>query len=266
MMIPKIIHYCWFGRTQLSSNNIKCIESWKKYCPDYRIIEWNEDNFDLQTAPLYVRQAYDEKKWAFVTDYVRLYIIYSYGGVYFDTDVELIKNIDALLEYNAFFGFENNRYVATGLGFGAISGFELIKKLLDDYERCPFITDNGKYDMMPCPERNAHVFREYGLEENGEKQLLRDNVIVLSKEYLCPIDYTTSRKRITAHTFSIHWYDGSWVDEESKKYKQKQMWLARFVGEKNADTILGITLCMKREGIFSFFIKRLRKTQNTFRR
>ena len=121
MKIPKVIHYCWFGGNPKPKLVQKCIHSWKKYCPDYEIIEWNESNFDISSCPLYVRQAYDVKKWAFVSDYARLKIIHTCGGIYLDTDVELIKSLDSLLEYNAFFGFEDGKYVATGLGFGAVS-------------------------------------------------------------------------------------------------------------------------------------------------
>ena len=127
-MIPKIIHYCWFGYGPKPKLAEKCIRSWKKYCPDYQIIEWNENNFDISACPLYVRQAYEARKWAFVTDYVRLKVIYENGGIYMDTDVELKKNLDNLLPYNAYFGFENYWVIATGLGFGALRDFPYLWK------------------------------------------------------------------------------------------------------------------------------------------
>ena len=118
MSIPKIIHYCWFGGKPLPNTAIKCIRSWKKHCPDYEIHCWNEKNFDINVCP-YVKEAYEEKAWAFVSDYARLWIIYNYGGIYLDTDVELLKNIDNLLKYDVFMGFENKQYVNTGVGFWA---------------------------------------------------------------------------------------------------------------------------------------------------
>ena len=138
-MIPKTIHYCWFGRNPKPALAQKCIQSWKKHCPDYTIMEWNEDNYDISSAPLYVRQAYEARKWAFVTDYVRLHVVHDHGGIYMDTDVELKKNPDALLEYSAYFGFEDGQYVNTGLGFGAIPGHPFLKEIMADYEGIPFI-------------------------------------------------------------------------------------------------------------------------------
>ena len=131
-MIPKIIHYCWFGRNPKPELAVKCIKSWKKRCPDYEIIEWNEDNFDISSCPLYVRQAYEAKKWAFVSDYVRLKVVYDEGGVYLDTDVELKKGLDALLAYDAYFGFEDGTHVNTGLGFGAVKGAPILKEMMQD--------------------------------------------------------------------------------------------------------------------------------------
>ena len=118
MSIPKVLHYCWFGGAPKPKNIQNCIRSWKKYCPDYEIIEWNEQNFDVSQS-LYTRQAYDARRWAFVADYARLKILYEQGGIYMDTDVELLRSLDDLLVYPAFFGFQHNNEVATGLGFGA---------------------------------------------------------------------------------------------------------------------------------------------------
>lgn len=126
-LLPKTIHYCWFGNNEKPKLFYKCYKSWKRFCPDYEIIEWNESNIDISSCPLYVQQAFEEKKWAFVTDYIRLKIIYENGGIYLDTDVELLKPLDDLLVYNAYFGFEDEKHINTGLGFGAAKGFELLK-------------------------------------------------------------------------------------------------------------------------------------------
>jgi len=152
--IPKVIHYCWFGGNEKSKLIKKCIDSWKKYCPDYEIKEWNESNFDIEINN-YVKEAYEAKKWAFVSDYARLWIVYNYGGIYLDTDVELIKSLDNLLNYKAYFGSEDGKLINTGLGFGAIKDNEFVKKIKDDYEYIHFIKDDGTYDITPCPKRNT---------------------------------------------------------------------------------------------------------------
>lgn len=220
-MIPKIIHYCWFGGNEKPKLFKKCYKSWKKYCPDYEIIEWNESNFDLSVCPLYVRQAYEAKKWAFVTDYVRLKVVCENGGVYLDTDVELKKNIDFLLENKAFFGFERGRFVATGLGFGAEKDTPILNEMMQDYDDISFLKDDGTYDITACPFRNTEVFVKHGLIQNNSRQVLDDGVLVLPTSSLCPIDYFTGEKTITEDTISIHWFSASWhTQEENKKHKK----------------------------------------------
>ena len=219
-MIPKTIHYCWFGKNPKSKLAKKCIKSWRKICRDYRIIEWNEDNFDILSAPLYVRQAYQAKKWAFVTDYVRLKVVFDYGGIYFDTDVQVLKSFDEFLCYNAFFGFEETSYINTGLGFGAEKGSLILKSILNQYTIIPFILDNGRFNTIPCPQRNTEVFKEYGLLQNNKNQILDNNILILSSDYLCPISYETLKMRKTKNTHSIHWFNASWhTKEERSEYK-----------------------------------------------
>lgn len=216
-MIPKVIHYCWFGRNPLPKLAQKCIKSWKKYCPDYEIIQWNEDNYDLSATPLYVRQAYEAKKWAFVTDYVRLQVVFDYGGVYLDTDVELKKSLDALLSFSAYFGFEDGRHVNTGLGFGAEKGHPLLKELMEDYAEVPFVREDGSFDTLPCPQRNTAILLEHGLLQNNARQVLEGGILILPSEYLCPLSYQDGRKNCTEHTISIHWFDASWKSAAQKK-------------------------------------------------
>ena len=143
--IPKVIHYCWFGKNPLPELAVKCINSWKKYCPDYEIIEWNENNFDLNSVT-YVKEAYEAKKWAFITDYVRLFVLYEYGGVYMDTDVELLKPIDSFLTLDAFSGFESSNAVPTGI-ISSRKNFKFIKELLDYYNDKHFKNDDGTYKL-----------------------------------------------------------------------------------------------------------------------
>lgn len=216
-MIPKTIHYCWFGNNPKSELAIKCINSWKKYCPDYVIIEWNDSNFDLSLCPLYVQQAYELQKWAFVTDYVRLKVVYENGGIYFDTDVELIKNIDELLCNNAFFGFEFGKFINTGLGFGSVKNMQLLSELMKSYEYISFISEEGVVDTLPCPIRNTEVFLRYGLIQNNTNQYLENGILILSSSYLSPIDPTTGELLLRDNTISIHWYDASWKSEDEKR-------------------------------------------------
>ena len=222
-MIPKIIHYCWFGENPLPKLAKKCIKSWKKYCPDYELIEWNESNYDIANAPLYVRQAYEAKKWAFVTDYVRLQVVYENGGIYLDTDVEIIKPIEDLLKYDAFFGVQHDNYIATGLGFGAVRGNALVYTIMSDYNDIPFIKEDGSFDMLDCPHRNSHIFLDYGFILNGEVQII-NKISVFSTEYFCPMNWKDRQITVTDNTYSIHWYTASW---HTKDWHIKQKRLQR---------------------------------------
>lgn len=232
-MIPKTIHYCWFGRNPLPELAEKCIASWKKFCPDYEIIEWNEDNFDLSVCPLYVRQAYEVKRWAFVTDYVRLQVVYEHGGIYLDTDVELIKPLDDLLKHQAYFGFEDGEYVATGLGFGAVQGHPILWEMMEDYQDIPFIREDGSQDILPCPVRNTQVLLRHGLRQEDSMQILVNNVLILPTVYMCPLSYKSQELKRTSETISIHWYSASWYTEEDRwraKHYQKYAWFYKVLG------------------------------------
>lgn len=222
-MIPKIIHYCWFGKNPKPALAEKCIKSWKRYCSDYKLIEWNEDNFNISSAPLYVRQAYESKKWAFVTDYVRLKVVYDHGGIYMDTDVEVKKSLDSLLYHSAYFGFEDGIHIATGLGFGAIKGHPILQELMNDYDQIPFLLDNGNFDNEPCPSRNTKIFLQHGLQQNDSKQILYNDILILPSIYLCPLSYQTGTRRFSYKTFSIHWFDASWICEEDKAYMKAKI-------------------------------------------
>lgn len=223
-MIPKIIHYCWFGGNPLPKLAKKCIKSWKKYCPDYEIICWDESNFDISKCPLYVRQAYDAKKWAFVSDYVRLKLVYEYGGIYMDTDVELFKPLDSLLSYTAYFGFENNGVeVATGLGFGAEKGTPILRRIMLDYEGIPFYKEDGSIDTTCCPQRNTQAFVELGLRLDDTTQILPGNILVLEREILCPIGYWRRTDCITERSISAHWYTATWLPQDYLKERDKKL-------------------------------------------
>lgn len=208
-MIPKKIHYCWFGRNELPEKAKKCIESWKKFCPDYEIIEWNEDNFDVNLN-VYTKYVYENKKYAFLSDYVRLHIIYNEGGIYFDTDVEVVKCFDELLKNKAFFGFETAEYVNTGLGFGAEAGNQIVKQMLLEYH--PLL--DGEHGVIGCPILNTKALIKFGLNQNGVQQKL-ECATVYPIEYFNPYDDPTGRLNKTEYTYSIHWYAKTWMNRKA---------------------------------------------------
>lgn len=216
--IPRRIHYCWFGNKPKSKLIMKCITSWKKFCPDYEIVEWNETNFDL-TVNDYVKEAYEEKKYAFVSDYARLWAVYHEGGIYLDTDVELIKGLDDFLQYEAFFASENNVLISTGLGFGAVKNNEIVKAMMDDYENIHFRLENGKHDRTTCPVRNTRTLKDrLGITLDLTEPLIINNVCMLPKEYFCPLEYETKKMNKTKNTHAIHWYNASWLGPSRKIY------------------------------------------------
>lgn len=215
-MIPKIIHYCWFGGNELPSLEKKCIDSWKEKCPDYQIIEWNENNYDLDKGP-YIKEAYDAKKWAFVSDYARLDIIYTYGGIYLDTDVELLKNLDDVLDCHCFLTTEKLGLINTGLGFGAEKGNVNLEQMLKRYDNIHFKLGNNLYDTLPCTYRNTAPFIEMGFQALDQIQVINDAVIY-PPEYFSPMDYESKKVNITAKTISFHHYNASWITDEEKQF------------------------------------------------
>ena len=234
-MIPKVIHYCWFGHNPKSELMLRCIASWKKYCPDYEIIEWNEENFEISQND-YAREAYEEKKWAFVTDYARLWIIYNHGGIYLDTDVEVIKAFDDLLVDPAFFGFEDERSVATGLGFGAEKGNPVVKAMLRDYEGIHFRNPNGSFDKLPCPVRNTKSIAHLISEQRKPGTILRtDHASFYPSEYFCPLNADGINLRKTKHTHSIHWFSATWLSADEQvvhKYRIFRGKCQKMLGKK----------------------------------
>lgn len=200
-MIPKVIHYCWFGQGEKPKLAKKCIDSWRKYCPDYKIIEWNEDNFDVYENE-YTTYCFENKKWAFLSDYVRLRVINDNGGIYFDTDVEVIRPFDELLVYDAFFGFENSGYVASGLGFGSVANHCTVSAMLAEYDMLK--TDDG-INLIGCPTLNTNALVKLGLILNGNRQNVQ-GAEILPTDYLNPYENSTGRLNKTKNTFSIHWY------------------------------------------------------------
>lgn len=209
-MIPRTINYCWFGHNPLNTNVKKCIRSWKEKCPDYKIIQWNESNFNINDTPNFVKKAYKEGKWAFVSDYARLKIIYDNGGVYLDTDVELLKSLDKLINiYNTgYMGFEDIDRINTGLGFAAQKNDSLILELMNSYNNLNF--DINDLSNLSCPVINTQVLVKNGLLLNNSLQKI-DNIEILPTDYLCPENMYTGKTKITSNTISIHHYNASWM-------------------------------------------------------
>ena len=233
MSIPKVIYYCWFGKGKMPNLAEKCIKSWKKYCPWYKIVCINEENFDI-TQNKYAKEAYDAGKWAFVSDYARLKVLYENGGIYLDTDVELIKPIDKLIEQGGYMGFDDNGVISTGLGFACEKGNKLVASLLSDYDDISFILPDGSYDITPCPDRNTKTLISLGMDINNKNQVFM-GIKMLPEDYLCPMKYYTGRKKITKNTYSIHHFCASWTSATAKR----TLFLKRIVGVKLYDKLYG---------------------------
>lgn len=219
-LIPKVIHYCWFGGNPLPDRYKLWMESWHKFCPDYQIIEWNESNYDVSKNE-YMYQAYQKKKWGYVSDYARIDIIYRYGGIYLDTDVELVQNLDDLLYQKGFAGFQNDDEVNTGLGFGAVKGLSVFKETLDLYSEMRFINKDGSINTTACPELQTPILEKHGLKKNGEYQIVSD-LTVYPEKVLCGKSIMTKKIVLKPYTRAIHHFDGSWA---SKEDRDRNMWV-----------------------------------------
>lgn len=214
--IPKIIHYCWFGGKPLPELAQKCIASWKKFCPDYEIKEWNESNYDV-TKNNYMKKAFENKQWAFVSDYARLDIIYENGGTYFDIDVEVVRSLDSLLNLKGFMGIENEKTFAgekfcnTGLGFGAIPKLPIIKEFRDNYEHINFIKEDGSFNQTVCSVFQTEILLKKGLKFDNSIQEI-EGLTIFPAEYFAPKEFFSGKINLTENTYSIHHFDASWVE------------------------------------------------------
>lgn len=226
LLIPPKIHYCWFGHGELPSQFQKNIETWKKYCPDYEIICWNEENYDINQN-LYMRQAYEAKRWGFVPDYARLDIINRYGGIYLDTDVELLRPLDDLLQFKLFVGFESPDYIALGLGFGSQKNNIILQDMMQVYNEIQFISSDSTLNLTPSPIYQTQVMEKYGLKRNGKTQVT-PQFTALSSEYLCPIN-SCGLGRPTERSFSIHQYAATWFDDNQKAEKENMINTYRYL-------------------------------------
>ena len=252
-MIPKVIHYCWFGRSSLPELATKCIASWKKYFPDYEIREWNEENFDVNQIP-YTKEAYEAQKYAFVSDYARFWIIYHLGGLYFDTDVEVIRSMDDIVS-EPFMGFgrdldekkaslmsEIGLGVSPGLGFGANQGNELLRELLSIYSSLHFVLKDGSFNPYTSVYYTSKLLEDKGMKcKTGIQNVA--GFTIYPAESFAPIHFVTRRLHITENTRTIHHYAASWKEGQSYWKKRIQKILPEFLllyyhNWKNRDRLL----------------------------
>lgn len=226
----KTIHFFWFGKNPKSKLIKKCISSWHKHFPDFEIKEWNEDNFDIRQNK-YISQAYDAKKFAFVSDFARFKVLYDEGGLYFDTDVEVIKSFYDLLESEAFAGFETEKYINPGLVLWAKEpGNEIIKQMLDNYASISFINSDGTLNDTTVCVHFTNILEKYGIKpDNGSVQTC-GSFTLYPREYFCPMDDLTGIMNKTKNTRAVHWFAKSWLSKGTVYRSKITRVIHRFFG------------------------------------
>ena len=224
-MIPRIIHYCWFGNKPLAWDAKKCIKSWEKYCPDYEIRQWDEENFDVSCHP-YIEKAYEAKYWAFVSDYARLKIVHENGGIYLDTDVEILRNLDDLTINSFYIGCAQDGYISSGLGFGAEKGSHIVKNILSQYDYLNFDQKN----LITCPVMETRYFKKLGWQEKDSIQNIA-GAVIYPPEYFDPISVGNKEILISDKSFSIHHYASSWQGRLVKTRRK----IIMFLGTENIE-------------------------------
>lgn len=235
--IPKIIHYCWVGKKEKPQEVIETIADWTRKLEGYKIIEWNEDNFDIGRTCNYVQEAYAAKKWAFVTDYMRLKVLYKYGGIYLDTDVSIVKSFDSLLEQPLFMGSESKYSICTAV-IGAQAHSFLLRELLELYEGRRFIDKNGTMDQTP---NSLYIYsflnKRFGYMKSSLKKTEYDGCVIYPSEYFSPINYNTMRCNITDNTYAIHYYNGTWKGKKERTKGKVLAIITRIIGEDGREKL-----------------------------
>ncbi|WP_455720744.1 glycosyltransferase family 32 protein [Agathobacter sp.] len=258
-MIPKVIHYCWFGNGEMPDKDKKNIEGWRKLNPDYQIIRWDESNYDVNKNA-YMSECYSIPKWGFVPDYARTDIIYNYGGFYFDTDVELKKPLDSLLDEKCIMGFEKSDSVNHGHGFAAEKGNAIIKELLDFYDSIHFINADGSLNITASPVYITQLLIKHGLKLNGKEQVI-DGVHVYPTEYFCPKDYLTGEIKLTTNTISIHHFNLSWMNNEDIQKMKEVGKLSKKYGVFFARNVVDVKYAYVDGGIKEIILMLIRKVK-----
>lgn len=228
-MIPKIIHYCWFGGKEKPETVLRMIRTWQKHCPDYQLKEWNETNFNIHIN-CYCEEAYAQRKWAFVSDVARMYALYNEGGIYMDTDVEVVRPLEPLLGSRAFLGFEGTKWIATSI-LGTEPQNPIIHLFLDSYNKRAFIREDGSLDQTTNVEEWTRLLvAKFGLKLNGNRQCVA-GFDIYPTDYFTPYDYLTGRLHRTDNTYTIHWFGQSWINNKPWRTKLSQ-WYHRLRGIK----------------------------------
>lgn len=239
--IPRVIHYCWFGGNPVPESARQCMESWKKYCPGYEIKCWDESNYDIHACQ-YVQEAYEAKKWAFVSDYARFDILYHHGGIYFDVDVELIAPIEDILEKGPFLGIERNleqkAMVAPGLGMAAPAGLPVYGEILEHYQNLRFLNEDGTYNQTTVVNHTTDMLSRFGLQNGNELQPVA-GIWIYPWDYFCPVMYQTGEMDITANTRSIHHYHASWLAKAELHWHKVQLCLCKRFGSRWGTRLAG---------------------------
>lgn len=217
--IPKKIHYCWFGGKELPDFLKECMESWNRYCPDYEILRWDENNFDINKYE-YTRQAAARKKWGFISDVARLDILYNYGGIYLDTDVKLLKSLDDFLYQKGFVGVEQWGNINSGGGIGAVPHHPMIQEMLDYRLKFSFIMSDGSLNIETNGLYETMPFIRHGMRIDNTLQIIND-MTVYPASVFHPYDYLSCEEKIKEHTVSIHYFFGGWMEEDDRENREK---------------------------------------------
>lgn len=229
--IPQVIHYCWFGGKEKPDIVKKCINSWENHLPDYKFIEWNEESFNINSNK-YVKEAYESKKFAFVSDYVRVHALYNLGGIYLDTDVEVFKSFNDILHHDSFWGFEQENYIATST-IGSSKENKLIKVFLDFYKEKSFINENGDHDELTNVAIITKILKNSGLKLNGEYQEVEGIGTFYPQSYFSPYDYINCRKLITKNTYAMHLFYKSWLPPTARFKGNIKIIASKVIGGEN---------------------------------
>ncbi|WP_349400303.1 glycosyltransferase family 32 protein [Clostridium perfringens] len=236
--IPKIIHYCWFGEKEKSKLIKKCIESWKKELVEYEFFEWNETNYDVNKC-IFTQQAYKQKKWAFLSDYARLDVLYKYGGIYLDTDMEVLKTFNDLLHNQIFIGVEDSKNLNAAI-IGSSKNNSIIKEIISIYNQI------NNFDEFPTiPNVISNYFKKKGFNYENENKVLDNNISIYSSEYFYPLSNVNHTLKKTKNTYTIHYYDASWFNSKNRLKRKLKVKLASLLGEKRYLFIKRIYIKMK---------------------
>ena len=235
-MIPRIIHFSWLGHGPRPSSVERCIATWRRYLPSYQIMEWNEENFDIHSSP-YVEEAYNRRKYAFVSDVIRGRALYDHGGIYLDTDVEVLKSFDPLLQYRSFWGFEAGNFVATST-IGAEKGHELIKAYLDRYANRYFLLPDGSCDVTTNVTVVTNLLRERGLNLDNSRQLIGNNNVIFPQSWFSPYDYRIGKLHNLSDAYAIHHFAVTWSSPMARSISAAKRYASGIPGASNLISFL----------------------------